>query len=139
MRKEKLNPNIKDLRGVPILAPVIEGNHLEMLEYLILARVNLNVKDPLRGSSMLHKAVSAGSQKAVEMMLLDPELDLETKNRGGWTPIAFALGKYPEIAAKLLQKGASVNVLSNEKKTFLSQAVAFEMDEEIEALFFFSG
>lgn len=130
-KSEKLDPNMKQVNGLPIISYAISLNNLEMVEHLILEGAELNLK--VRGSTVLHQAVQQGNSKIVELILLDPEIDIEAKNKSGWTPIVFALNK-PEIFQMLMKRGASLDYFNTKKETPLSFCVANDWNDKVSTL-----
>ncbi|XP_032872831.1 histone-lysine N-methyltransferase EHMT2-like [Amblyraja radiata] len=74
-------------------------------------------------SSCLHHAAKNGSVQMVQFLLTTGQVDLNTQDSGGWTPVIWAAEhKHIEIIKLLLDRGASVAQKDNEENICLHWA-----------------
>jgi ankyrin repeat protein len=75
------------------------------------------------GDTLLHACAKAGHSEVVATLLTEgsPELDIDARNPGGFTPLAFASrGGFQDICAQLVAAGADTSLL------FGKEAVRFQ-------------
>jgi len=95
-----------------------EGDIKTIGEYVKLGRPidELNT----RGDTLLTIAAYHGQAKVVEILLKQPKIRVDTKNRMGLTALTAAAFKgYPEIGAMLVKGGADVNFANDSGQTAL--------------------
>ncbi|PTB34868.1 hypothetical protein M441DRAFT_205868 [Trichoderma asperellum CBS 433.97] len=87
---------------------------------LKIGKCKADVKDN-RGETPLHIAASKGHTPIVQMLLDTGEVDLESINSMGRTPLFEAVGGVEETIRILLDHGADVNWKDGEGKAVLSR------------------
>ena len=117
VRSEKLDANMKDINGIPLIFYAITHRDKKFLEYLIVNGAEVNTK--FYGSSVLEQAVKTGDPEIVRLLLLVPDIDLDVQNVNKNTPMIYAVTK-PEIFEQLLNRGASVNNINKYQMTLLT-------------------
>lgn len=95
-----------------------------LASYLIAHGVDLNVED--RNASPLHLAAAIGNKDLVELLIKDPNVNVNQKDALGWNPLIYTVSKYPEIFEILVANGADLDELSNNGETLLSHCTYFE-------------
>ncbi|KAI9737021.1 MAG: hypothetical protein M1834_000610 [Cirrosporium novae-zelandiae] len=88
-----------------------------------------------RGLGPLHKAASGGHDKVVQMLLETGEVDVNSKDNDGWTPLFWAAMKGKENTAKLLlDRGADKEHKDNYDWTPLFAAVMYSEESTMKLL-----
>src|SRR5579871_1188901 len=88
----------------------VATNNAQSLKQYISSGANLNVKDPIGGSSPLITACLFGNAQMAKM-LIDAGADLNFKNNDGSTPlITAAFFCHPDIVKMLLDKSADKTI-----------------------------
>lgn len=152
----QMDPNIKDYQGNPLLNLVIEDHADEFFEYLLQQNVDVNVVNAL-GFPTLTRAIGVltnlydpqttsqeeskeiiQAKKIFELLLNHPSINLEAKNKWGWTPLAAAL-PHRELVKKLIDKEASINPISKQNLSALAYFVRINDMESVELLLEFKA
>ena len=109
------------------LHTAVVTNHLEAVKQHIAAGSDLNVKDPIGGSSPLISASLFGKTE-IAKALIDAGADINFKNNDGSTPLhVAAFFCHPEIVQMLLDKYADKTIKNNYGSTaYESVAGSFE-------------
>jgi uncharacterized protein len=98
-------------RAAPVddLVMAAEMNDPRAIVALLLKGVDPNLADA-RGRTALFTAVREGSQRALDSLLVAPQLQVDTVNADGETPLMLAAirGSLPAVQA-LVKRGAAVN------------------------------
>lgn len=154
-QSETMNPNVKDFKGNSLLHLVIEAHAVEFLEYLLQINVDVDVVNAL-GTPVLTKAVAiltdlyeqnaaqvdkekiAQAEKVLELLLNHPKIDLEAKNRSGWTPLVAAL-PHRHLVKKLVDKGANINPVNKENCSALASFARWNETESVKLLLEFKA
>uniref|UniRef100_A0A672T426 Histone-lysine N-methyltransferase EHMT2-like n=1 Tax=Sinocyclocheilus grahami TaxID=75366 RepID=A0A672T426_SINGR len=116
----KVDAQDKTLR-TPLLEAIV-NNHVEVVKYLIQsgACVYHAVKD---GSTGLHHAAKLGNLEVLMLLLSTGQVDLNTQDSGGWTPIIWAAEhRHIDVIRALLNRGADVTVRDKEMNVCLHWA-----------------
>jgi uncharacterized protein len=88
----------------------VATNNAQALKEYISSKADLNLKDPIGGSSPLITACLFGNAQMAKM-LIDAGADLNFKNTDGSTPlITAAFFCYPDIIKMLLNKNADKTI-----------------------------
>jgi uncharacterized protein len=83
-----------------------------------------------RGDTLLILAAYHGQEKAVELILNQPKVDLDYKNNMGFTALTGAVYKgFNPIVQQLIDKGANVNTANGSGQTPLMFAALFGRQE----------
>jgi len=112
------DPNIINTENDDGERPIFYGarhGKKEIVEFLINKGANINDKD-IKGSTVLHLAVSGGSKELVEF-LLSKGMDINARDSKGNTPLQHAILNYVmtydinflESVKFLINKGANIN------------------------------
>ena len=88
--------NAKDESGYTPLYGAVEKGHKEVVELLIAAGADVNVKDGEWGETPLHLAADKGHKEVAEL-LITAGADVNAKDGGGDTPLDAAR-RHPKIA-----------------------------------------
>jgi ankyrin repeat protein len=137
------NVNAKDdLRYTPLHVAAQQGHDRckEIVELLIAAGADVNVKDGQGGLTPLHTAIGNGNKEIVELLIAN-SADVNAKTESGWTPLHEAAGgagarhkqpheQHKEIVQMLIAAGADVNAKTKHGTRVLDKA----NDREIAAL-----
>lgn len=91
LKQPSLDPNIPDLSGCSPLHSIVEsGQGQEMIAFLLASeKINPNQRDN-QGYSILHSAV-VYNPDAVDILLADPRVDVNIRNKSGRTPFLAAV------------------------------------------------
>ena len=131
-----------DLRYTPLHVAAQQGHDRckEIVELLIAAGADVNVKDGQGGLTPLHTAIGNGNKEIVELLIAN-SADVNAKTESGWTPLHEAAGgagarhkqpheQHKEIVQMLIAAGADVNAKTKHGTRVLDKA----NDREIAAL-----
>ncbi|XP_077600144.1 histone-lysine N-methyltransferase EHMT2 [Stigmatopora nigra] len=108
-------------RRTPLLEAII-NNHIEVARYLIQngACVYHIEEDGYTG---LHHAAKLGNLEIVNILLETGQVDVNSQDNGGWTPIIWAAEhKHVEVIKVLLNRGADVTINDKELNVCLHWA-----------------
>ncbi|XP_072889883.1 histone-lysine N-methyltransferase EHMT2-like isoform X2 [Hemitrygon akajei] len=109
------------LQRTPLMEAIM-NNHYEVVKLLAKHGASVFHKE-LDASSCLHHAAKNGSIQMVQFLLATGQVDLNTQDSGGWTPVIWAAEhKHIEIIKLLLDRGASVALKDNEENICLHWA-----------------
>jgi ankyrin repeat protein len=112
---------------IDIQAAIISGN-LEMVKQHIEAGTDINMKDPMGGSTPLITAATFG-KTAIAKALIDANADLDIKNNEGSTALhAAAFFCRIEIVQMLIDAGADKSIKNNHAAT-ARQSVSVPFDQ----------
>jgi cytohesin len=132
-----------DLRYTPLHVAAQQGHDRckEIVELLIAAGADVNVKDGQGGLTPLHTAIGNGNKEIVELLIANGADVNAGRSDGGWTPLHKAAGgagarhkqphqQHKEIVQMLIAAGADVNAKTKHGTRVLDKA----NDREIAAL-----
>ncbi|XP_067865458.1 histone-lysine N-methyltransferase EHMT2 isoform X2 [Heterodontus francisci] len=109
------------LQRTPLMEAIM-NNHYSIAKLLVKHGACVFHKE-LDASSCLHHAAKNGSVQMVQFLLATGQVDLNTQDSGGWTPVIWAAEhKHIEIIKLLLGRGASVTMKDNEENICLHWA-----------------
>nr|XP_061808338.1 histone-lysine N-methyltransferase EHMT2-like [Nerophis lumbriciformis] len=110
----------KDQR-TPLLEAII-NNHIEVTRYLIQNGACVyHVEED--GYTGLHHAAKLGNLEIVNILLETGQVDVNSQDNGGWTPIIWAAEhKHVEVIKVLLNRGADVTINDKELNVCLHWA-----------------
>ena len=114
----------------------------EIAELLLKYGSDINVKTYIKLTTPLHLAISSGNIEMVKLFLNHDDINIDSKNGGGWTFLHQVADKkrnlkeWTEIAELLLKYGADINATTEDefKSTPLHLAV-FRENYEMAKLF----
>lgn len=146
-----INPNLKDRTGITALYCASENGHLEVVKLLLENGADIDDFDfslmiwegyweivkPLieRGANidftfLLYEASRAGQLELVKISI-EKGVDVNTRNRDGWTALEGASsGGHSDVVKLLVEKGANVNAQDENGQTALHCADGSEPVEE---------
>ena len=135
LKRNKLDPNAKDLQGTPLVFTIIQRGHSEMLDYLLQQGVDLAVQNPSDNQRSPLQTALVYKQQALAHRLLDvPGIKLDHRNSQGNTVLITALLETPEIVPKLIERGVTLDTLSTSGLSPLNIMILRERDEQIDFL-----
>jgi len=103
-------PDTRDKRGVPVLCIAARENNRAMVDLLIDAGANVNLRSEDRGNTALMDAVAGGFIKIAED-LIEAGTDVNIQSKDGQTALIIAVGKGDvELCKKLLEAGADPDI-----------------------------
>ncbi|HOJ99045.1 MAG: ankyrin repeat domain-containing protein [Treponemataceae bacterium] len=103
-------PDSRDKRGVPVLCLAARSGNRAMVDLLIDAGAQVNLRSEDRGSTALMDAVSGGFYEIVED-LLEAGTDVNIKSKDDQTALVIAVGKGdPQLVKVLLEHGANPDI-----------------------------
>ncbi|XP_077404838.1 histone-lysine N-methyltransferase EHMT2 [Vanacampus margaritifer] len=110
----------KDLR-TPLLEAIV-NNHVEVVRYLIQNGACVyHVEED--GYTGLHHAAKQGNLETVNILLETGQVDVNSQDNGGWTPIIWAAEhKHVDVIKVLLNRGADVTINDKELNVCLHWA-----------------
>ncbi|XP_069775679.1 histone-lysine N-methyltransferase EHMT2-like isoform X3 [Narcine bancroftii] len=109
------------LQRTPLMEAIM-NNHYDVVKLLAKQGACVFHKE-LDASSCLHHAAKNGNVQMVQFLLATGQVDLNTQDSGGWTPVIWAAEhKHIEIIRLLLDRGASVALKDNEENICLHWA-----------------
>ncbi|XP_078422690.1 histone-lysine N-methyltransferase EHMT2-like isoform X2 [Cetorhinus maximus] len=109
------------LQRTPLMEAIM-NNHYDVVKLLAKHGACVFHKE-LDASSCLHHAAKNGSVQMVQFLLATGQVDLNTQDSGGWTPVIWAAEhKHIEIIKLLLGRGANVTLKDNEENICLHWA-----------------
>jgi palmitoyltransferase ZDHHC13/17 len=119
---------VSDL-GMSLLHFAAQGDKINTVLHLHGGGFDLNASDT-KGSTPLHWAAYAGSEKVVEYLLAQPNLLLDQQDQDGHSPlhIAVAYG-YSKIVRQLLVAGANRRLVNAQGQTALQIARSNEFEQ----------
>ncbi|XP_034027154.1 histone-lysine N-methyltransferase EHMT1-like [Thalassophryne amazonica] len=99
-----------------------QNNHLDTVKYLLRAGAAVSCKD-LMGFTCLHLSAKLGHFDIVQHLLSKASKYINCQDKGGWTPITWAIEyKHKELVRLLLARGADVNMRDKEENVCLHWA-----------------
>lgn len=115
------NPNIRDLKKVPLLHHAAIAGVPKTVSVLVRHGAQVDLPDPF-GNTALMQAAAYGSTAAAEV-LIEGDADIDEENRQGETPlIKAAKTGHEEVAKLLLEKGATLDLTDFTGRTALDHA-----------------
>jgi len=82
-----------------------------------------NVKSTSSSCTALHVATQFGHKKIIERLLSSRDLDIDTTDQQGMTPLHIAISRgYEDICSYLINNGASINISTKQGRTCLHLA-----------------
>ncbi|GCC33674.1 hypothetical protein chiPu_0012144 [Chiloscyllium punctatum] len=109
------------LQRTPLMEAIM-NNHYDVVKLLAKHGACVFHKE-LDASTCLHHAAKNGSVQMVHFLLATGQVDLNTQDSGGWTPVIWAAEhKHIEIIKLLLGRGANVALKDNEENICLHWA-----------------
>ncbi|XP_048472509.1 histone-lysine N-methyltransferase EHMT2 isoform X6 [Rhincodon typus] len=109
------------LQRTPLMEAIM-NNHYDVVKLLAKHGACVFHKE-LDASTCLHHAAKNGSVQMVHFLLATGQVDLNTQDSGGWTPVIWAAEhKHIEIIKLLLGRGANVTLKDNEENICLHWA-----------------
>ncbi len=119
--------NLKDIHGYTPLHIAVERDRLDLVEYLMLAGAEPNLKTNLTDLTPLHLAAESASPEILAI-LLQSDVDCDVLDRHDNSPLHYAVSSNKlENVQKLLQACSEVNFANNNRQTPLHLAV--EVDQ----------
>uniref|UniRef100_A0A672T631 Histone-lysine N-methyltransferase EHMT2-like n=1 Tax=Sinocyclocheilus grahami TaxID=75366 RepID=A0A672T631_SINGR len=116
----KVDAQDKTLR-TPLLEAIV-NNHVEVVKYLIQSGACVYHAEE-DGSTGLHHAAKLGNLEVLMLLLSTGQVDLNTQDSGGWTPIIWAAEhRHIDVIRALLNRGADVTVRDKEMNVCLHWA-----------------
>ncbi len=129
----QINLNATDLKGETPLHKAARHDRAEIVQALIKAGVDIDVKNNL-GETPLYCAARDGRIRIVQS-LIKAGADIEATDRAGSTPLYVAAKKgETEIVQALLAAGADIEVKNNDGRTPLHEAAREGKTETVQAL-----
>lgn len=114
--------DVEDSNGHTPLRLAMWYGQLELIKVMVLNGCNVNKQGSEDGWSVLHHAAQFGYE-SLTRVLLDNKAEIELRDKGGLTPLRWAIMHSNLSTAKLLlDSGADVNATSMDKSTPLIQA-----------------
>ncbi|AXK60214.1 ankyrin repeat domain-containing protein [Candidatus Chromulinivorax destructor] len=110
----------KDEQTLSLLYWATWHNNLEIVQMLINAHVNVNIKNNY-GVTPLH--IAAKNNSAIALMLINAGAIINIKDKFGCTPLHETTT--PEIVSILIEKGADLNIQNKDGKTPLHEAIQY--------------
>lgn len=102
LEQRKVNPNINDAKGIPILMKMAEQGSKEIIELYISCGGDLNVVD-INKRNALHFSAEAGKLQ-ITQFLVSLKVDFQAKNSNGKTPRDLAKAESNDLVFKFLTK-----------------------------------
>lgn len=129
------NVNATCKSGRTVLHLAAEQGHRRLIRLLLHRRVNSRTADQ-EGATALQLAVGTAYDEAIVPLLIKSRFDMDVQNTvTGNTALHLAVElKRPRILAFLLEKGASMNVLSRDGLTALQLACKLDNCEAVSLL-----
>ena len=88
-----------------------------------------------KGETLLHKAAITGDFEKLKSLLVENEIDVNSKDNAGWTPLHEAcIKRHVDCARLLLKHGAQINAKAENLDTPLHDACAKDAVDIIELL-----
>lgn len=123
--------------GVIVADPIHEaakGGNVEAVEQQLRHGTNVNIQDEL-GNTALHYAVTEAQLAVVNVLLGQPKLDINLRNKRDETPLHLAGSEgRPKIAALLIENGAEINARDGGNMTALCLASSEGRPETVQVL-----
>ena len=115
------NPNIRDLKKVPLLHHAAIAGVPKTVRVLIRHGAQVDIPDPF-GNTALMQAAAYGSTAAAEVLIAGGA-DIDEENRQGETPlIKAAKTGHKQVVTLLLEKGATIDLTDFTGRTALDHA-----------------
>ncbi|KAG8192003.1 hypothetical protein JTE90_001738 [Oedothorax gibbosus] len=97
----------------------VESNHKDVVFYLVKNGAVADFKGD-NGMSSFHIAAKNGSLEILQTLLMAKDVDINSQDDGGWTPIVWASEHdHFAVVKYLLKRGANPNIKDNEGNTGL--------------------
>lgn len=130
--KFKMPP--KHVHGQTVLHYCVSTRNVPMLKVLLALGGTPNAKDR-GGETVLMRAVEVGADEEFELLLQAPDVRIDGADRNGRTSLCFALAHdRPDMARKLLEMGADVNMEDQDKNNAITLAMTGGFYSLLEAM-----
>lgn len=125
------SPNMRDVKGVPLLSHAVRNRHRSFLPLLISMGADINAVSGDRGNTALMDACADGEEDIVRDLLAAGAL-VDVKSKNGQTALVLAVGKgNTNIASLLLASGADPEVTDNLGMSARKYAKLFNLVEVV--------
>ncbi|KAG2183782.1 hypothetical protein INT43_006793 [Umbelopsis isabellina] len=118
--------DINDAGGFGVFYHACRTSSVEAIQFLLnLSQIDINTQyGPIKATA-LHAAVCVGSESTIDLLLRQPNIQLDVTSSNGHTPLHIAaLAKSSLAAEKLLAAGAEINLLDRCGHTALHLAIS---------------
>lgn len=117
-----MSPNVQNEFGRTTLMEAARKGDLEVVNFLLKAGADVNIKDRGNLSALFH-AIDAHQDQMVSRIIDSPQLDINARGKNGVTAlISFVWRDDEPMVNKLLTLGADVNLADNDGDTALHGA-----------------
>ena len=116
--------NIQNSIGETALIISVMKNHLYIVNLLLTAKANPNIKDSYRNTALIYAAYNTKDDINIVNALIKAGAELNYKNSSGDTPLILATRKKIniDIVNSLVEAGSNVNIQNNDGMTALMYA-----------------
>ncbi len=128
--EKKMDPDIRDLSGLPILHAALTSNRCKLTELLLNKGADVNIRDETLKQSALHRAAYFGKLECTKILI---ERGAEINALGsydGRTPLIGAVIQNRNLIVELLiEAGADIGIKTNAGMTALDFATRHQFYE----------
>ena len=114
----------------------------EICRLLIEKGADVTLRDGC-GDTVLTSAARSGNLELIQYLLEENGCDIQARNRFGWTPLyCSVLDNHPEVMRYLMEKGADIHTLTQDRESLLMSAAGFSFaspEEKLETARFLLG
>ena len=103
LKKAELNPNAKDILGIPLILRALRARHPEWVKFLIEQGADVNTPE------LLHRVVQQKQYDLLDFLLQQQGIKVNQKDKEDSPPIVYA--RDATTLQKLKEKGASIDLV----------------------------
>ena len=128
------DPEHVDLYGLSPLCLAVSSGDVAVVQLLLAAKVNVNVKD-IEGGTALSLAAVCNKKTTIMELLLDHGVNIENQDTHGQRPLHIAVrSNRPVHVQILLDRGANINAADESGMTALLFGVSYNVYESLSVL-----
>ncbi|XP_071086322.1 ankyrin-3-like, partial [Haliotis cracherodii] len=122
LAQDKLDINSRSKNGETPVMMAARAGYVELVDLLVKKGGDMSLVNN-SGDNILHQACRGGDEGTVKRVLAQDKVDINSRDKRGWTPVVVAaLARHGELVDFLVKKGADMSSVNNSGDNILHQA-----------------